>query len=167
MNIVTAFLVAFLTFFPMLASAQSAPARDYLNTLVNQTRFFLDFLGSSGETAAESDLFLPNTESVSRLGSASLLWSFPLGDRYGGVALSENYATVKVKGPHGSTETSGFGDPAFTFHANIFGAPALTIEQGLTELATTPAEYATRNSLHTVLMCYDSDGTLVSQTEAQ
>jgi hypothetical protein len=45
------------------------------------------------------------------------------------VALSENYATVKVKGPHGSTETSGFGDPAFTFHANIFGAPALTIEQ--------------------------------------
>ena len=29
---------------------------------------------------------------------------------------------------------------------------------GLTELATTPAEYATRNSLHTVLMCYDSDG---------
>jgi hypothetical protein len=38
---------------------------------------------------------------------------------------------------------------------------------GLTELATTPAEYATRNSLHTVLMCYDSDGTLVSQTESQ
>jgi hypothetical protein len=67
LNIVTAFLVAFLTFFPMLASAQSAPARDYLNTPVNQARFFLDFLGSSGETAAESDLPLPNTESVSRL----------------------------------------------------------------------------------------------------
>jgi hypothetical protein len=129
LNIVTAFMVAFLTFFPMMACDQSAPARDYLNTPVNQARFFLDFVGSSGETAAESDLPLPDNESVSRLGSASLLWSFPLGDRYGGVALSGNYATVKVKGPHGSMETSGFGDPSTTFHANIFGAPALTIEQ--------------------------------------
>jgi len=38
---------------------------------------------------------------------------------------------------------------------------------GLTELATTPAEYATCNSLHTVLMCYDSEGNLVSQTDSQ
>jgi hypothetical protein len=126
--------VAVLTFFPlmlfpMIAKAQSAPAREYLNTPVNQARFFLDFVGSSGETAAQSDLPLPDTESVSRLGSASLLWSFPLGDRYGGVALSGNYAKVKVKAPQGSTETWGFGDPSITFHANIFGAPALTIEQ--------------------------------------
>jgi hypothetical protein len=129
LNIATAFLVAFLTFFPTLASAQSAPAREFLNTPVNHARFFLDFVGSSGETAAESALPLPNNESVSRLASASLLWSFPLGDRYGGVALCENYARVKFKGLHGSAETSGFGDPSITFHANIFGAPALSIEQ--------------------------------------
>lgn len=118
-----------LTFFPMTANAQSAPARDYLNVPVNTARFFLSFLGTSAETAAESDLALPNTEAVSRLGSVSALWSFPLDDRYGGVALTGNYATVKVKSPLGETETSGFGDPAITFHANIFGAPALRSDE--------------------------------------
>jgi hypothetical protein len=49
-----------------MARAQSAPARDYLNTPVDQARFFLDSIGSSGETAAESDLPLPDNESVSR-----------------------------------------------------------------------------------------------------
>jgi hypothetical protein len=122
-----AFLLAFSA--PLTARAQSAPAREYLNTPVNQARFFLDFVGSSGETAAESGLPLPDNESVSRLGSASLLWSFPLLDRYGGVALSGNYARVKFKGPNGSAEKWGMGDPSITFHANIFGAPALTIDQ--------------------------------------
>ena len=129
LSIVIALLMVFLVFFPMLAMAQGAPAREYLNTPVNQARFFLDFVGSSGETAAESGLPLPDNESVSRLGSASVLWSFPLLDRYGGVALSGNYARVKFKGPNGSAETSGFGDPSITLHANIFGAPALTIDQ--------------------------------------
>jgi hypothetical protein len=128
-SVVAASVFAFMTFFPVMAKAQSAPARDYRNTPVNQARFFLDFVGSSGETAAESDFPLPDTESVSRLASASLLWSFPLVERYGGVALSGNYATVKVEAPHGRSETSGFGDPSTTFHANIFGAPALTIDQ--------------------------------------
>jgi hypothetical protein len=40
LSIVIAFLVVFLMFFPMTARAQSAPARDYLNTPVNQARFF-------------------------------------------------------------------------------------------------------------------------------
>jgi hypothetical protein len=64
-SIVAAFLVAFLTFSPTTTWAQSA--RDYLNTPVNQARFFLDFIDSSGETAAESDLPLPDIETVLRL----------------------------------------------------------------------------------------------------
>ena len=100
---IAAFLIAFWMSFPFTARAQGAPAREYLNTPVNQARFFLDFVGSSGETAAESALPLPDNESVSRLGSASLLYSFPLLDRYGGVALSGNYARVKFKGPNGSS----------------------------------------------------------------
>jgi hypothetical protein len=129
LSIVVAFVLALSMFLPLTARAQGAPAREYLNTPVNQARFFLDFVGSSGETAAESTLPLPDNESVSRLGSASLLYSFPLLDRYGGVALSGNYARVKFKGPNGSSETWGMGDPSITFHANIFGAPALTIDQ--------------------------------------
>jgi hypothetical protein len=47
------------------------------------------------------------------------LWSFPLGNRYGGVAVSAGYATVNVSGPHGKVQTSGFTDPGITFQANF------------------------------------------------
>jgi hypothetical protein len=56
---------------------------------------------------------------------STLLWSFPLGDRYGGVAVSGGYIKVKATGPLGQIETTGFTDPGITFHANFFGAPAL------------------------------------------
>jgi hypothetical protein len=122
-------LSAFVTFFAVTLRAQGPPARDYLNTPVNQVRAFIDVLGTNGETAAQSDLPLPNFETVTRNGFVSLLWSFPLGDKYGGVAVSGGYATVEVNGPLGKVETSGFTDPGITFHANFFGAPALRIEE--------------------------------------
>lgn len=114
---------------PLVTTAQGPPARDYLNTPVDQLRFFVYFVNSGAETAASTDLPSPNFETVGRNGVFSVLWSFPLGDRYGGVALSDGYATVKVNGPLGNVQTSGFTDPGITFHANIFGVPALTLEQ--------------------------------------
>jgi hypothetical protein len=116
-------IVGFITFFPVSASAQSP--RDYLNIPVNQALLQLDFLNTNTETASASDLPLPNNLSVSRLGVATLLWSYPLGDRYGGVAVSGGYIKVKATGPSGQIETTGFTDPGITFHANFFGAPAL------------------------------------------
>jgi hypothetical protein len=120
-------ILAVVTFFPMTAWAQSP--RDYLNTPVDAALLQLDFLNSNTETASASDLPLPNNVAVSRIGSASLLWSFPLADRYGGVAVTGGYIKVKVSGPLGQIETTGFSDPGFTFHANIFGAPALRRDQ--------------------------------------
>jgi hypothetical protein len=122
-------LPLFIFFFPVPTSAQGPPARDYLNTPVGQVRAFLDLVGTSGETAAQSDLPLPNFETVTRNGFVSALWSFPLGSRYGGIAVSQGYARVKIDGPLGKVETSGFTDPGITFHANFFGAPPLRIEQ--------------------------------------
>jgi hypothetical protein len=55
-------VIAFVTFFPAKTWAQ-AP-RDYLNTPVNAAAFFVDFLGTNSETAAESDLPLPNNVAV-------------------------------------------------------------------------------------------------------
>jgi hypothetical protein len=121
------FVVAFTTFIPVSTRAQSP--RDYLNTPVNAATLQLDFLNSNTETAAASDLSLPNNLVVSRLGVATLLWSFPLGDRYGGVAVSGGYIKVKATGPLGQMETTGFTDPGITFHANFFGAPALRKDQ--------------------------------------
>jgi hypothetical protein len=120
-------VVAFLTFFSVSARAQSP--RDYLNTPVDAALLQLDFLNTNTETASASDLPLPNNVAVSRIGSASLLWSFPLAGRYGGVAVTGGYIKVKVKGPLGQIETTGFSDPSMTFHANIFGAPALRKDQ--------------------------------------
>jgi hypothetical protein len=120
-------VVAFITFFPVSTRAQSP--RDYLNTPVDAALLQLDFLNTNTETASASDLPLPNNVAVSRIGSASILWSFPLGDRYGGVAVTGGYIKVKVNGPIGQIETTGFTDPGITFHANFFGAPALRRDQ--------------------------------------
>ncbi len=121
-------VVVLVTFFPVLTRAQGPAARDFLNTPVYATRFFFDFVNSSGETAAASDVPLPNNATIVRNGVVSLLYSFPLAGRYGGVRVSGGYATIKVNGPLGKVETSGFTDPNFTFHANFFGAPALRID---------------------------------------
>lgn len=121
--------VGSLTFVPVVMTAQGPPARDYMNTPVYATRFFADFVDSSGETAAASDVPLPNNSTIGRNGFISLLYSFPLAGKYGGIGVTGGYATVMVNGPLGKIETSGFTDPSITFHANFFGAPALRLEE--------------------------------------
>jgi hypothetical protein len=116
-------VVAFVAIFPVTTSAQTP--RDYLNTPVNAASFFLDFVNTNTETATESDLPLPNNEVVGRHGFATILWSFPLFNRYGGVAVTGGYTSVNVTGPHGKIDKSGFIDPSLTFHVNFFGGPAL------------------------------------------
>ena len=118
---------AFLTLFPATTWAQSA--RDYLNTPVNAASGFLDFINTNAETATESDLPLPNNEAVGRHGFATILWSFPLFNRYAGVGVTGGYTSVNLTGPHGRISKSGFTDPSATFHVNIFGAPALRKDQ--------------------------------------
>ncbi len=121
--------LALLLLFPSIAKAQAAGPRDYLNTPVKAGAIFSDFIGASSETAAESDLPLPNNEAVVRNGSATILYSFPLDGRYAGVTINGGGATVKVKTPFGNAETSGVTDPSIAFHANIFGLPALRADQ--------------------------------------
>ena len=113
-----------------MTRAQGAPgARDFQNTPVNAVGFFLDYINNEAETEAASELPLPNNERFSRLGTATLLWSFPLRNRYAGVQLSGGYTSIEGTGPLGDVEASGFIDPSIGFHANIFGLPALTKDQ--------------------------------------
>jgi predicted Na+-dependent transporter len=114
---------------PAVARAQSVPAREYLNTPVDEARFFLIYTTSATSTAAQSDIPLPNNESVSQSGSASILYSFPIAGKYGGIALTGGKATVGVMGPSGNLAASGFTDPTITMHMNFFGAPALRADQ--------------------------------------
>jgi hypothetical protein len=122
--------VAIAAIYPPATRAQGAPsARDFLNTPVNSAAIFVDYLSTNSETAADSDLPLPNNEAVTRLGTATILYSFPMDGRYAGVQVTGGYAKVKITGPFGEVETSGLMDPAIGFHANIFGLPALEKEQ--------------------------------------
>jgi hypothetical protein len=146
--------VAFITFFVLSTMAQSP--RDYLNTPVDAALLQLDFLNTNTETASASDLPLPNYLTVSRIGSASLLWSFPLGDRYGGVAV--NGAYIKVIGPLGQIEATGFSDPGITFHANFFGAPALRRDEFAKAI---PQSYMSVHfTINAPLGSYDSNSTV-------
>src|ERR1700728_4811814 len=83
-------------FFPLTVRAQSVPARDYLNTPVDNARFFLNLTNSAAVTAAESDVPVPNNETVVGSGYLSILYSYPIGGKYGGVAVSEGKGTVRV-----------------------------------------------------------------------
>lgn len=123
------FAVGFLTFVPVITTAQGPAARDYLNVPIYQIRGFADFLASNAETADSSDIPLPNNVTISRNAFVTLLWSFPLAGRYGGVQVGAGYARVEVNGAVGSSQTWGFTDPSFTFHANFFGAPAIRLEE--------------------------------------
>ena len=146
-------VVAFMMFFPVSTRAQSP--RDYLNTPVDAAVLQVDFLNSNTETASASELPLPNSLAVSRLGVATFLWSFPLADRYGGVAVTGGYTEVKITGPLGEMKSTGFSDPSMTFHANFFGAPALRKDQFA---AAIPQSYMSVHlTVNAPLGSYDSD----------
>jgi hypothetical protein len=146
-------VVAFMTLFAASTRAQSP--RDYLNTPVDAALLQVDFLNTNTETASASEVPLPNNLAISRLGVATLLWSYPLGDRYGGVAVSGGYIKVKATGPLGQVETTGFTDPGVTFHANFFGAPALRKDQFAQAI---PQSYMSCHlTMNVPLGSYDSD----------
>src|SRR5271154_4661924 len=75
-----------------------------------------------------ADCRIVDTPTDSRSCSRSLVTT-AISLRYGGVALTGGYVSVKGTGPLGKIETSGFSDPSITFHANFFGAPALRRDQ--------------------------------------
>jgi Putative MetA-pathway of phenol degradation len=120
--------VVFVALFSGTTRAQSPGPRDFLNTPVNQTIAWVDYVATSAATVSV-DLPLPNNESVGRVVAPTILASFPFQNRYAGVSLTVPYSKVEVDGPAGKVETSGFNDPAIAVHANIFGLPALRRDQ--------------------------------------
>jgi len=127
-------IAALLVFSPLVSRGQSAGPRDYLNTPVDATSFFVDLVGAKADTVNaglvdESGASLPNNEGNVRTGVVSLLYSFPLGTQYGGVALSGGRSNVEIQTPYGQLSATGFTDPGLTFHVNFFGAPALRVDE--------------------------------------
>jgi hypothetical protein len=111
---------------PLITWAQGAPAaRDFMNTPVDSASFFTDFLYNKAQSASSSNLSLPNNETASRIRVITLLYSFPMFGRYAGIGVGGGYTGVSGTGAFGDIKGSGFTDPSVTFHANIFGAPAL------------------------------------------
>lgn len=121
-------IAVFVAFFSGVARAQSPGPREFLNTPVNQTIAWIDFVGATS-SSVDADFPLPNNESVSRVIAPTILASFPWRKRYAGLSLTVPYSQVAVTGPAGNIKTFGFNDPAIAFHANIFGLPALTRDQ--------------------------------------
>jgi hypothetical protein len=137
---------------PIVASAQAA--RDYLNTPIQAATGYVDIITTSSQTGAASELPVPNNQVVTGTGAVTLLWSYSLLKKYGGIAVSLPYGAVKIEGASGTTKTSAFGDPSVTLHANIFGAPALTAEQ---YPSAVPRTFSSLHvTVHAPLGSYDS-----------
>jgi Putative MetA-pathway of phenol degradation len=152
--------LALLMLLPAMSKAQSAGPRDYMNTPVYDARFFLDLLNTKADTTNgglldESGLALPNNEGTVRNGIVSLLYSFPIGSQYGGVALSGGRGSVDIRGPNGRIYASGFTDPGLTFHVNFFGAPALRMDEFLKAIPET--YFSFHLTVNAPLGTYDSN----------
>jgi hypothetical protein len=152
--------VGLLALFPAMTMAQSAGPRDYLNVPVYGARFFLDLVDTKADTlnAAledEPDVALPNNEGVVRSGIVNILYSFPIGTQYGGVAVFGGRSNVEIQTPFGQLEATGFTDPGVTFHINFFGAPALTADKFLS--AAQESFMSFHFSMTTPLGSYDSN----------
>lgn len=117
--------VAFVMCFAVTARAQGA--REYLNTPVNQLIGNTEFMFTRSQSATFADLDLPDDLTLSRLTIPYFLYSFPINKRYGGISVTTPF--TRVRAADGSFETTGFADPAFAFHMNLFGLPALTKDQ--------------------------------------
>ena len=129
--------VAFVVCFPVTARAQ-AP-REYLQTPVKEFAGFIEFTFSKAQSATSADLPLPNDLTFSRVTVPYLLYSFPFRKKYAGVDVTAPF--VRVRAADGSFETTGFSDPSFAFHMNLFGLPALTKEEIATAVPTRLKRY--------------------------
>jgi hypothetical protein len=109
------------------ATTRAQAPREYLNTPVKQFAGFIEFTFSKAQSATSADLPLPNDLSFSRVTVPYLLYSFPFRKKYAGVDVTAPF--VRVRSADGSFETSGFSDPSFAFHMNLFGLPAATKEE--------------------------------------
>jgi hypothetical protein len=118
-------IVAFVASFPVTTSAQTA--REYLNTPVNQFSGFIEVGFSRAQSATSAELDFPSDLTLSRVTVPYLLYSFPLNKRYAGVSATTAFA--RVRAADGSFEATGFSDPGFAFHMNLFGLPAATKEE--------------------------------------
>jgi hypothetical protein len=131
--------LASLALVPAVARAQSGAPRNYQLGPVGVTTVFVNLVGTASDTAADTELGLPSNVALSRNGSVTVLRSFPLGEKYGGVAFTAARATVEPTS--GGPQTSGFTDPAFTFHVNLFGGPALEREKFSTFVPVTYSSF--------------------------
>jgi hypothetical protein len=117
-------IASFAACVPVTTSAQTA--REYLNTPVEQWSGFIEVGFSKAQSATSADLPLPNDLTLSRVTVPYLLYSFPFRKKYAGVSVTTPF--VRVRAPDGS-ESTGFSDPGFGFHMNLFGLPAATKEE--------------------------------------
>jgi hypothetical protein len=146
--------------FPSISRAQSGTPRAYGLTPVGATTVFVNLTGSTTETNTDSNLSLPNNEFVNRSAVATILYSFPLGERYGGLAMTGGQARVRSSGPSHDEETTGWVDPSITFHVNFFGGPALTRDQYASFI---PETYSTFHlTINAPLGAYDRNSPLNS-----
>jgi hypothetical protein len=156
----SAITLGLLAILPVMATAQSAGPRDYLNVPVYGARFFLDLVDTRADSLNSSlvdapDVALPNNEGTVKSGIVNILYSFPIGTQYGGVALFGGRSNVEIQTPYGRLEATGFTDPGVTFHINFFGAPALTADRFL---SSTPESFMSFHfSVTTPLGSYDSN----------
>jgi hypothetical protein len=146
--------------FPVLLSAAAAIlcsaatvraqgyARMFLNAPENTDMAMFTYQNTRSNTEADLDISNPGSEARINVGSFAYARIMNIGGRTGGPGFSIPYITAHSSdSDSGQTlaDLEGWGDPAFTFDINLFGADAMPRE----EFVLTPSR--TYCSLHMAL----------------
>ena len=115
------------------ACAQQMDPRSYSNVPMGQNFLLAGFTHSQGGVLVDPSLPVDNVSAQIETALAGYVRTLDLWGQSGTIGLvvpyASVYATGEVGGDSASVTRAGFGDPVLRITANLYGAPALSLEQ--------------------------------------
>jgi hypothetical protein len=115
------------------ATAQDAEPRAYTNTPVGLNFLIGGYVYSEGKIAFDPSLPIADAKFHMHTGALAYVRSLDVGGMSAKfdviLPYSSFYAAALVAGQPRERDVSGFGDPRFRFSINLFGAPALSVQE--------------------------------------
>jgi Putative MetA-pathway of phenol degradation len=117
----------------LLACAQQMDPRSYSNVPIAQNFLLAGFAHSQGGVLVDPSLPIDNVSAKIETALVGYVRTLDLWGQSGTIGLvvpyASVYATGQVGSDSGSVTRAGFGDPALRITANLYGAPALSLEE--------------------------------------
>jgi hypothetical protein len=117
----------------MPARCQQLDPRSYANVPLEQNFLIVGFAHSQGGVLTDPSVPVENAHAEVETALVGYLRSLSFGGQSGTIGFVVPYASIhasgELQGDSSSVTRAGLGDPVFRIAANLYGAPALTLEE--------------------------------------